>query len=430
MIQKLKMLCVLVTVSIAAVVAHADTIKLADGRVLEGEITRDLDGFVWFKYEIAGVAREEMFAPEDYTELLRGAALGEATDAEAGTSPAAPIEPIKANAPAKAETKAKRRVSPGAPRGAVISLGDGGSKDMIGLYITAKSLGDLIPILEEDEIDIVVLKVNSGGGAVLEIDPLTQMVHEEFKTRFRTVGWIESAISGGAMGLHSLEEIYFMPEGNYGACTMWRGDGDAAEGGSLEVVLYQMEKVSQLGQHDYRIMRSMQVTDPLSVDFNDDTGEIVFRQDEDGEYLVNPEGRILTFNSVTAEKVGFSQGTAATVEELTEAMGYREIDWVGEYDATVPYPVSRAEEAMIEFRDRTFRDQTRFNEYVTIFNTAMGNIANDPAFATRARKALNDMRRMVRNNPRFALFNFNMTEEQFQQWFRDQEDAIREALRR
>ena len=46
---------------------------------------------------------------------------------------------------------------------------------------------------------------------------MSDVIHEQYKKKFRTVAWIDSAISAAAMTAHCLEEIYFTPQGNYGA---------------------------------------------------------------------------------------------------------------------------------------------------------------------------------------------------------------------
>ena len=270
-----------------------------------------------------------------------------------------------------------------------------------------------------------MLRINSGGGALYEIPRLHDLIEQDLKPKFRVVAWIQSAISAAAMTAHVIEEIYFMPEGNYGACTGWRGSGDAIEGRALEDVLAQMERASAKGGYDYRIMRAMQIPDPLSADI-DENGEVTYRLDEDGQILLNREGDILTFNSETARMVGFSRGTASTVEELTTAMGLEEIDWVGEYYPGSLYPVSKAEQAVREFRNTTFEDQRRTNEYLTSYQRALDRLRGTQdarargAAANQARTALGQIKRMIDNNPNFALFTLGILPETFPEWYREQ----------
>ncbi|MEM1330535.1 MAG: hypothetical protein AAGG07_08245 [Planctomycetota bacterium] len=410
----------------------ADRITLADGSVLEGEIVRELDGYLWVKVKLGGLEKQRLLEPSDYTEIERDAEASVNNDADGSREKA---EAVPSQTPEQGTKPAKREFAEGTPRGAIISLGDGDDQEMVGIYINRPILERLIPILEEEEIDIVVFRINSGGGLLYSVERNSEIIHNEYKPRFRVVSWIESAISAAAMSAHAIEEHYFMPEGNYGAATGWYGQGTEIKGGSLEEALYSMEKISARGGHDFRIARSMQITEPLSADV-DIYGNVTWRQDEDGSIMVNPAGRILTFNSQTAEQTGFSKGTAGTLDELTQAMGLVEVDWVGYIDPTIPYPVSKAEAEMRKFRDDTLRDEQRFNQYMGLYqeslNRARGttdrNIRN--RFCRRAETELGKIERTIRNNPNFGLLNLNIVgQEAIRQWVRDQREMIDEIRR-
>jgi hypothetical protein len=402
-----------------------DKIVMNDGRVFEGEIVRELDGFIWIEISYGGLKRTELVSKDDIKELTRdGAEAGSAASSEPTRDLSAPV--------VKKPDDNKNRS--GAPRAAIISLGET-NKDMVGLFMLANTLEEIIPQLEKDDVEVVVFLINSGGGALLEIQRLSDVIHEEYKPRFRTVAWIESAISAAAMTAHCLEEIYFMPEGNYGACTGWSGNLEAVEGRDLLEVVYMMEKISARGGYDPSIMKAMQHFDyPLSCDI-DEHGRVTWHQNEEGEHVLNPEGRILTFNSQQAEQYGFSRGTARTLDELAEQMGYSEIEWVGRKKDGYFYPVCAAEEQNIRFRDKTFEDQERINEYWTIYQAAiqLASSSQDRArrgkFVGRARRELNQIKLMVRNNPNFKLFVFGMTDDQWDIWIDEQERLLRDLMR-
>ena len=50
-----------------------------------------------------------------------------------------------------------------------------------------------IPMLEEEKVEIVVFRVNSGGGALSEIQKISDVIECKYKPKFRVVAWIESA---------------------------------------------------------------------------------------------------------------------------------------------------------------------------------------------------------------------------------------------
>ena len=116
-------------------------------------------------------------------------------------------------------------------------------------------------MLEEEKIDIVVFRFYSGGGLLLEIQPLSDIIQSKYKKKFHSVAWIESAISAAAMTAHTFNDIYFTSQANYGACTGFAGSLDRPVVGiELEEVLAMMEKISDRGGHDTRIMRAMQIS--------------------------------------------------------------------------------------------------------------------------------------------------------------------------
>ncbi|QOJ00426.1 MAG: hypothetical protein HRU70_07965 [Phycisphaeraceae bacterium] len=409
-----------------------DRVTLKSGKTIEGEIVREVDGIVWLKTATG----TEMYTTAEYSKVERG------VDRPAGDPSAArPASPSVA----PAETVARRA---GVPRAAVITL-----EEMVGIYMTAKVLEDAIPALEEEKVDIVVLKIKSGGGLLLEIQRLSDVIHLKYKPRFRTVAWIESAISAAAMTAHCVEEIYFMPQGNYGACTGYSGPLNAMKGPGLEQVLFQMEKISARGGYPKEIMRAMQIssdeeeckvlgiappTGALSATIDETTGEVRWYQDNtSGDYVLNPKGgvRVLTFNALDAERFKFSKGTAGTLDELARKMGLTEVEWVGRKDPKYFYPVSKAEEITLKFREAVKRDQENLQRYFRNYqaNIAMARQAQDEQergkWVNLARRELENIRRMVRNNPNIALLSMNMLPEDFDEWYEQQEKLLRDLLR-
>lgn len=426
MLKKLSaMKSVLLALALVAVVTLAsgrawalDKLHLKDGRVLEGTVAKEVNGYIWFNVKVGELESQQMFGP------------GEIDKLERDTKAAAPTaDKPTGDAPKTTAPKA------GVPRIAVITLGEGGDKDMVGLFMTAEALKRAIPLLEDEGVTDVVFRVNSGGGALLEIQKLSDVIQNEYKPKFRVVAWIESAISAAAMTSHCIEEIYFMPQGNYGACTGWFGALTAVKGRELEEVLYMMEKISARGKHDPQIMRSMQIMEPLSCTIDDSTGEVHWYNNLDGQYIVNPKERILTFNASDAVKYKFAKGIASSIDELAKLMGYNEYVFVGKPTAGVAYPVSRAEQLQRDFRNRTFDDQSRTRqyqvEYVGAIQAAQATpLADRGKFVAKARRALDQIRAMVKNNPNFALFVFGMSQDRFKDWLNEQEELLKDLMKR
>lgn len=421
----------------------ADTVHLKNGQTVTGTIVREEGGFVWLKTTSNGIEDTKLFASTDIDKIDRDTPGADAppavqpgtTDPKADSSKPADGTPPEV-APAEAEPTPPPQSHPGAPRAAIITLGEGMGKDTVGIYMTAKAIHDAIPMLEKDKVDIVVFRINSGGGLLLEIQRLSDVIQNEYKPRFRTVAWIESAISAAAMTSHCIEEIYMTPEGNYGACTGFSSAGGhwtAIKDRELEEVLFQMEKISNRGGHPKEIMRSMEIMEPLSCDIDSD-GSVHWYQNEQGQYLVNPAGRILTFNSETAAKYKFSRGTAKTLDELAAAMGLTEVEWVGVKKPGIMWPVSKAEAAQMEFRDKVAKDEKSLGEYWFTYQESISVAQGQPkekrgAWVGKARNALEKIKSMVKNNPNFALLTFGRLPTQWDEWVADREQELKDLMR-
>ena len=406
-----------IVLTVSAHLSFADVVILKDGTKVEGVIERELEGSLWIRTSIGGIENIQFILGENIKEIRRDSAPEEAKPA--------------AKSAESSDPKPRRA---GVPRGAVISL-----EGTVGIQMAAKTLHDIIPVLEreigDDGTGIVVFKINSGGGLLLEIQKLSDVIQDEYKPKFRTVSWIESAISAAAMTSHCIEEIYFLPEGNYGACTGWSGALVAVKGEGLEEVLYMMEKISARGGYAPQIMRAMQINEPLSCTIDQKTGKVSWYQNEEGANLVNKGDSILTFTAPQALRYKFSKGTARNLDELTRAMGYQEVDWVGEGRPGFIYPVSKAEDIMLTYRERVTEDEERTNEYFVNYQQAVAAAQSAPAdirprFVGRARTHLAAIERMVRNNPNFALLTWGMELKDWERnWLKPQKEMLADLLR-
>ncbi|MEZ6234216.1 MAG: hypothetical protein R3B68_08500 [Phycisphaerales bacterium] len=422
-------LVAIATLAMASASFAIDRVTLTTGEVLEGTIERELSGYVWMKVSIGGIEQSRTLAPEDIRTIERDAGGG-VTD----PAPARPGTTTTGGSNARPGTDA----APATPvdddsvvKGVVLSLG-GPEGDMVGLYMAAKPLREVMQDLIDDGVDVVVFHVESGGGMLIEIEPLVETIRE-YKEHFRVVAWIDRAISAAAMTSHVVEDIYFKSHGTYGACTGFNGGNlQAITGRPLEEVLYFMERVSDWGNKSPYIMRSMQINEPLSADI-DENGDVHWYQSLDGEYVVSDGEFILTFTSDQAEDLKFSRGTADTLDELTAQLGMGEIHWLGTSTQGSIYPISEEEQHQIDFRLMVQRAEQRMGEFFAKYQMARGAISGDrqtrAAMGQRALAALDEVRRLVENNPNFALMQFGFDIEQFREWYRNQVEEVRRLMR-
>ncbi|MGE3110001.1 MAG: hypothetical protein AB7G11_06225 [Phycisphaerales bacterium] len=397
--------------------AFADKLHLKNGKVLDGSVVAEGKGWVQFKYSIANIEQTQIFTDAEYSKLEKDSVTNPAPAPDAGKTDSAVVTPKK----------------PGVTRIAILNFGPPSQwseqcGDMVGVQISAEAYRKAIPMLKKEQVDVVVIRVNSGGGYLLEIEKFHDLFHNEYKKNFRTVAWFESGISAAAMSPWVINEFYFMDKGSLGACTGWYGPLIAVKGEELEAVLIQMEKASILGGRDPKIMRAMQIMEPLSVTKDPKTGEITWFQNLSGDKVINGENRILTLNSHDAYEYGISRGTANTPEELGRVMLGPNAEFeIGAKDVS-------------DFVDNFMREQDRAEKqavevvikYITAIRLAQAvqDRQERGAQVNIAKRQLAQLRKWVKMNPNmeFHLGGYvgaRMTDE----WFHVQEQFLRDLLK-
>lgn len=407
--------------SVASPASALDRITLKNGKVVEGDITKEGDGFVFVDVMIGKMKRAEIITSDQVSKIERdidnaGKPAKTAAETSIPAKSEKPIEPVKplTATPKEAEAPAADTPDDGATRVCFISL-----EDTVGTHLNADALKHSVELVEDQNPDIIVLVMNSGGGALLEVEPLSDYIHEEMKKHYRVVGWIQSAISAASLTVFNCEEIYMMKEGNVGGTVAFStggGSAKALDGVGLEQVLLAGEEISKRGKRNPLIMRAMQVFGELSADI-DENGNVTWYEGTQGEYLVNPDDRILTFNSDNAKKFGVSLGTADTKDELLKIMGVKEWREVG----------FEADEYQHEFRENVTKFSALANKLMSEFDIAMKAAEAGQAdeklrlmYLGRAEGKLKEVQSAVRKAPSYEKYSqFN------KEWFEEMFDRIR-----
>lgn len=419
MIRSLIAAAFLLIAAIANAPVHADaeptaTLTLQDDRTVSGTIVRELDGYIWLDL---GLGEAVLYKPDEYKAIQREGGHASSGAVVLSKKTSYRDEPIEDR--------------PGVIRAAVISL-----EETVGTHMTATPLEEAIEELEADQIDLLVLKVKSGGGMLIEIEKMSNVIHEEFKPRFKTVAWIESAISAAAMTSYTCEDIYFMTKGNFGSATGWFQNGGSiglVEGRDLEEALYLMERIAERSGHNADLFRSMQILEtPISYDRDPETGEVSIYNDTSGEFVLNDGTDITSLNSEQAMHIGLAKGIADTTDELADLLLEHnpelrgtDIVWVGDRVAGELYPITEAERIQREWREEADYIDGRFNELGIKYDMAIANAQTARSFVVQAERYLAQIERLARKHVNLA-FTRGLNDE----WFRQQRELIAELRRR
>src|SRR3954469_21299783 len=76
-----------------------DKLTLKDGRVLQGTVVREVNGYVWFNVKTGALTSEQMFKPEDIAKLEKDSKPAEKPDAAAPQDEKKPEAAASSNAP-------------------------------------------------------------------------------------------------------------------------------------------------------------------------------------------------------------------------------------------------------------------------------------------------------------------------------------------
>lgn len=418
-ISKLAVLCIaMFAMFMSTTAAWADKIHLKDGRVVEGTITEETDDYIRVKIKIGGIEHTDLFDKKDVKSIDRDSVTNP-TPAPSTTTPAGKPAAKKAG---KGDVHRVAMLHFGPP-----SSWGGIYDDMVGREVSAAAFERAIPLLEKDGVTDVIVRINSGGGALMELEPFHR-TFEKYKQKFRTVAWVESAISAAAMAPWVLEEFYMMPNGNIGACTGWSGALTAVKGIELEQVLIMMEKASKKANRSPFIMRAMQIMDPLSATIDPVTGNVEWKQSTAGNKILNPPGQVLTLNAQDAVEYKFAKAICASKEELVETMLGKgvEYEWAGaEATALIDNSIKTNDKANKEAVEVVVKYVRAIQEAASIQDREERGAA-----VGRARRMLGQLESWVKQNPNQQYFLANYVGAILdREYFTIQRERLRELAR-
>lgn len=214
----------------------------------------------------------------------------------------------------------------------------------IGCGVDADLIGQ--PIAEEiarvhDPIDAVVFSIDSGGGMLNRVGPLSDLIHERIRPRWRTMAWIERAESASALVAMSIPELWMPPDGLIGGAVGVERDPATGRWVALptdeqEAIRYIAAACAARGGHDREVALSMTIGRTESDD---------------------PHSGAQVFTGDRAQEVGLVQNAGSLEAMLDEVFG--EDGW--EIDTAASAAIfARIEEAE-SLRERAVELQTRFD---------------------------------------------------------------------
>ncbi|MFG0328281.1 MAG: hypothetical protein ACF8PN_00125 [Phycisphaerales bacterium] len=404
------LLTLLMAVVMTAGFAFGDVVKLKNGKTYEGEIVEQTDDIVILKIQIGSIEKLFTLYANEIESIDTGESTGDDTPVET-TRPVAGTENTeRPSTPERSDFTGKKTVF-------VIPMHGG-----VGEKFRKDKLEESINAARKHNPDVIVLEINSPGGALSEVVKLRDYL-AEVRDEFRIVTWVKSAISAAAMTALNTREIYFMREGHMGAATAWRptgNGGEAVTGEALEEILEFSRRMSEAAGYNPFIIQAMIKKDyALSADREVlPNGEIKvtwYDSEDGGDHLLCREGEILTFTASEAEFFGVSKGTADNEQELARMLnldGWHEVSQDGR-------EIQERWWALVDEANREIPRLAQRYQYL------LGRGGSEREVRRQLGEAANTLRELIRwlqRDPAFAdMYSFRI---------QDLERELREILRR
>ncbi|MCM2591824.1 NfeD family protein [Rossellomorea marisflavi] len=173
---------------------------------------------------------------------------------------------------------------------------------------------------EDAGADVIIFDLNTPGGLVDAAGDIGQLM-DGIDTK--TVAFVNhKALSAGAfLALHA-DEIYMVPNGQFGSAAVIDQEGNAADKKAQSYWLSSMKSAAESKDRDPKYAMAM-ADDSMSI------------PEVDLE-----KGELLTLGASDAEKVGYSDGTVSNMDELLQKLGAEE-DSVVNVEATFAEKLAR-----------------------------------------------------------------------------------------
>lgn len=160
---------------------------------------------------------------------------------------------------------------------------------------------------EEQEVDYVVIEMDTYGGALTDADEIRTMVLDFEKPVYVFIN--KDAASAGALISIACDSIYMAKAASIGAATVVTADGTAAPDKYQSYMRSIMRSTAEANGRDPQIAEAM-VDETLEVD------------------SISKAGSVITFSTSEAIKYGFCEAQVNSIDEIMERSGVTDYELV------------------------------------------------------------------------------------------------------
>jgi ATP-dependent protease ClpP protease subunit len=284
----------------------ADTLILKDGRTMEGKLLSRDGGKVVFEVR-RGTSSMRMNFDADLVESIKPGELpppvAAPSSAAPSASPAAAPEPVAPPVKTYA-TQTYYRIP---------------LSGVVGRTMTAAYLSRAFEDARTRKPTVVILEIDSPGGAVAEVEKLMRVITDA-KKDLRIVAFVRQAISAAAITALAVDEIYVSKGSVFGAATAYHttpdgGTADVSE--KMKSIWMTLARSSaELGGHPTLLADAM-IDRSFPVYCTDVGGKKTYARTQiAGATLFKPAGKLLTLTANEAINCGLAAGLASDYAEL------------------------------------------------------------------------------------------------------------------
>lgn len=305
-----------------------DVVTLKNGKKYRGEVLEETKDIIRMKVDVSGIIQTYVFWKDDVEALVRNAA-----DEQKSSGVNSPKGNSTTSKNGKSDETAAKPADLVNKKVFVIPM-----HGVVGQTFRQDKLKEAIDAARPFKPDVIVLEINSPGGALSEVYKLRDYI-SEVRDEFRIVVWIKSAISAAAMTSMMCREMYFMKEGHIGAATAWymtSGGAKAVEGKELEAWIQSARDFSSAAGYNPMVTQAMidkkYILTADVEELPDGERRVTFYDYlKDGAEVLCREGEILTMTASQAERYNISLGTVDDKEEFARMLNLS--GWVEVSDA-------------------------------------------------------------------------------------------------